>query len=533
MSLNITEEKTQIIHKLERLQDRISDLDSQFDIDLTDLSDKVNKAISNIEKDVFSIAFFGAFSDGKSTILSVLVKKLDIRISPEPTTDTVVPYEFEDYKIIDTPGLFSDNLLHDDSTRKFISEANIIIYTMDAVNPLKDSHLPTLKWILSDLKKADSTIFVINKMDEVADLEEQDDFKKKSDIKKQVVTEILTEVAGPDTFDRMVCVAADPFQQGLEYWSKNEQEYRNLSRIQDLETTIADFKSEYRSALVLKGGLSVISDAGLQITEELREIKTHLNAQRDLLQNQTSEFENRLATLNEDISRSFIRIKEELISLREDILTQCDGISSTAELAQLMQNQFGEDGYIMQEKIDLIIRKQSESIVAESENLFRTLEESLVYHSKLQDKMLSKLSDTGKAFVRGMMSAPTRKIADAILKTRDILKIPIKFKPWGATKFAKVLKGLPVLLEALELVFSLASHYKLDQKLTAVKTDLSSAFKELIQNLTLESYIENYFPHAGETRAILLSLSEGKKEVEQTAVQIDSIIEDLDIATFH
>ena len=217
MSININREKQIIIDKLVSLKSKLLKVETDFKIDLTELINKVNQAIINVKDDVFSIAFFGAFSDGKSTILSVLLNKLDIDISPEPTTDKIQAYKFNDYQIIDTPGLFSENLIHDDLTKKYISEANIIIYTVDPVNPLKDSHIPTIRWILSDLKKYESTIFVINKMDEVADLEDDNDFNKNVEIKKEVVLGILKDEVGINKNDKIVCVAADPFELGLNH----------------------------------------------------------------------------------------------------------------------------------------------------------------------------------------------------------------------------------------------------------------------------------------------------------------------------
>ena len=240
MDINITQEKENMIQKLESLHQKLKRVETEFSIDLSALISKVEKSKNNIKNDIFSIAFFGAFSDGKSTILSVLIDKLDIDISPEPSTDKVQPYEFEDYKIIDTPGLFSENLIHDKLTKKYISEANIIIYTVDSVNPLKNSHLQTVKWILTDLKKFDSTIFVINKMDEVSDLEDDDDFQRNENIKKKVVSDIVHEIIGVDEELKIACVAADPFEQGLEFWKTNDN-YKKLSRIEKLEILISEF----------------------------------------------------------------------------------------------------------------------------------------------------------------------------------------------------------------------------------------------------------------------------------------------------
>ena len=523
MSMSFKQEKENIIQKLENLSKKLSWIGSEFSIDISSLKSKINRAIENIKNDVFSIAFFGAFSDGKSTILSVLIDDLKIAISPEPTTDKVIAYEFEDYRIVDTPGLFSENLMHDELTKKYISEANIIIYTVDPVNPLKESHLPTIKWLLKDLNKLKSTIFVINKMDEVSDLEDDEDFQKNAAIKKKVVSDVIKEAVGVDDDLKIVCIAADPYGQGLKFWKEREDLYKKLSRIEDLRSMIYDFKETYRNELILKSGFNVIFDVVNQTISELSKIKKSLNSEIELLNSQINEYRSRLKVLEENIKRSYIKIKEDLISLREDILVDIDSVSNMKELSNVLQKRLGKDGYVLQETIDLIIKKHTGSLLTESEEIFEQLEESLIYHSKIQDELLGKLSDTGKSMVKVMLSAPTRKIADAVIKTRDFLKIPFKFKPWGAIKFAKFLKTMPIVLDALQFVGNIWSKMKMDKKRNDIKNELENAFKGLIQNMTIESYTMNYFPFIEEAKKVLLSLEESKKDIQQTIISIDEI----------
>lgn len=531
MGIKINQEKQIIIDKLESLKNRLVEAEKEFNVNLLELITKVNQASENIKNEVFSIAFFGAFSDGKSTILSVLLNKLDIDISPEPTTDKIQIYNFDDYQIIDTPGLFSENLIHDEITKKYISNANIIIYTVDPVNPLKDSHIPTIKWILSELKKHDSTIFVINKMDEIADLEDDNDFVINAKIKKEVVSEILKEEIGVEEHNKIVSVAADPFEMGLEHWSKDDN-YKKLSRIYNLENVISEFKSKYKNELLIKAGISVIRDTSNHFLSELNEIKKALSNEADLLKNQIEEFNNRIKVLEKDINRSYINLKEDFISLREDILIDIDNINDINELAEVLQRRIGENGYIVQEKIDLIIKRHTDSIFSESKEMFKSLEESLVYHSRIQDELLGKLSETGKSFIKGLLGAPTREIADAIIKTRDFLKIPFQFKPWGAIKFAKFLKAMPVVMEAFQLVAGMWSKYKLDKKRTEVKREIETAFKGLIQNLTLEEYIKTYFPFISETQNILLALQKREIEIQNTITKINKISSEINIKAF-
>lgn len=528
MSININQEKQLIIDKLASLKSKLLGVETDFKIDLSELISKVSQAINNVKDDVFSIAFFGAFSDGKSTILSVLLDKFDIDISPEPTTDKIQAYKFDDYQIIDTPGLFSENLTHDDLTKKYISEANIIIYTVDPVNPLKDSHLLTIRWILSDLKKYESTVFVINKMDEVADLEDNNDFDKNAEIKKEVVSGILKDEIGIDENNRIVCVAADPFELGLSYW-RNNTDYKRLSRIDSLENMISEFKSTYENELIVKAGISVIRDASACVILELDEIRISLVSEVELLGNQIEELDSLAKVLEGDINRNYINIKEDFISLREDVLLEIDSVSNMTELGEAIQKRLGEDGYILQEKIDLIIKKYTGNLLSKSKKMFELLEESLVYHSNIQNELFGKLSDTGKSVMEGMLGAPTRKIADAVIKARGFLKIPFKFKPWGALKFAKFLKAMPVVMEALQLIIGMWAKLKMDKKRSEVKKEMEKAFKGLIQNLTLEKYTDTYFPFVSETRNVLTTLEESKIEIQGTITNLDKIIREVNI----
>ncbi len=201
-----------------------------------------------------------------------------------------------------------------------------------------------------------------------------------------------------------------------------------------------------------------------------------------------------------------------------------------SELAEIMQKRIGENGYILQEKIDLIIKKHTGNLFSEGKRMFKSLEESLIYHSKMRDALLGTLSsDTGKSVIKGLLRTPTRKIADAVIKTRDFLKIPFKFKPWGAVKFAKFLKSMPVVMEALQLVGGVWSKLRMDKKRNEIKKEMEEAFKGLIKNLTLEEYTNTYFPFISETRNVLKTLEESKIEIQDTITNLDKVRQEIDI----
>ncbi len=444
---SFSEEKERLITKLKALLAQIEKIKQDTGVELKELREKVERAITNIEKEKFSIALFGAFSDGKSTILSALIKSLNIKISVEPTTDQVQEYRYKDFLIVDTPGLFSEVLLHEERTKKYISEANVIIYTVDAVNPLKESHYQTLKWLLKDLNKIDSTIFVINKMDEVADLEDEEDFKENCKIKKEVVRDVLKQVVGIKDFKRIVCVSADPYGLGLKDWFQKEEEYKKISRIPLLEEMLEEFIEKRKKDLIIKSGLSVIDDIVIKIREQLSLLRKKLKIQLEIITNQIEEYEDRLNTINKNIDRSYVNIIKDILTLRKDLLQEIQSATNMKDLKDICLKRLGKDMHVLEKQIELIILKNTESISQNIEIMVKGLEKSLTLHEEflVSEEEISFIKDT----LKPLTTVPKEVIRDAILAIRNFLKLPIKFRPYGALKLARFIKALPILTEIL------------------------------------------------------------------------------------
>lgn len=176
-------EKQAAIDSLLQLRGMLEAL-GEMEIDIGDDLQKISSAITAVESDVLRIALLGAFSDGKTSVIAAWLGKVmeDMNISMDESSDRLSVYKPEGLpgqcEIVDTPGLFGDKereldgkqVMYEDLTKRYISEAHLIFYVVDATNPLKESHSDIVKWVLRDLNKLSSTIFVINKMDEVANL---------------------------------------------------------------------------------------------------------------------------------------------------------------------------------------------------------------------------------------------------------------------------------------------------------------------------------------------------------------------------
>ncbi|WP_078543513.1 LeoA/HP0731 family dynamin-like GTPase [Litchfieldia alkalitelluris] len=497
------DEKQSVLNKLTQLKKKVEQF-QEMDIEMGDLKLKIDQSIKNIEDEKFVIAVFGAFTDGKSTILKSITKQNNIAIAPEPTTDKVTFYHLDDHQlgkdfvIVDTPGLFSEHMLHTEKTKKFISEANVVIYTVDSVNPLKDSHHNTIKWLFDDLDKLDSTIFVINKMDAVADLEDEADFEYHSQIKKEVVIQTIGELVSLKGNPAVVCIAADPFEMGLDYWNEHEDTYKELSRMDHLMKSLDQFIHASKDQLILNSGMSVIKDTIHQSITELTQVKDNVQKNRDLLSNQLEEIDEELSSFERDITKKHNLITDEVMNLREDILSYIVAASSLEDLRAKITTKIGEEGYILNKKIETIIERHTESLMENQKEMIKNIEASIKFHDQLQDQLLSMGNKLGGKFVKALSGASTKAISQTILKVRDVAKLPIKFKPWGALKWAKALKTfgavLSIALDAISGIVEFIKEQKLEKGRKDISDQVEDLFKEFLNSFTKAEYIKTYFP---------------------------------------
>lgn len=201
------DKKNELIAKMKGVKAKISELDG-MGIEISDTIKKIDSAITNVQQDKISIVLVGAFSDGKTSVAAGWINERlnNMKIDSDESSDEILCYTPssipEGCQIVDTPGLFGDKNGADenggkvalsDITKKYISEANLILYVVAAKNPIKDSHKECIRWILKDLNKLSSTVFVINRMDDVADLTDDEDYSLQARIKTDNLREKLVE----------------------------------------------------------------------------------------------------------------------------------------------------------------------------------------------------------------------------------------------------------------------------------------------------------------------------------------------------
>jgi GTP-binding protein EngB required for normal cell division len=168
-----------------------------IDIDPT-LKIKLQTAIQGVAGQKLKIALVGGFSEGKTSIAAAWMERLDkssMKISHQESSNEVKIYDVgSDFVLIDTPGLFGFKEQYNDAshsiekykdiTKKYVSEAHLVLYVMNSTNPIKESHKEDLVWLFRTLNLLPRTIFVLSRFDEVADVEDEQDYQASLGVKR-------------------------------------------------------------------------------------------------------------------------------------------------------------------------------------------------------------------------------------------------------------------------------------------------------------------------------------------------------------
>jgi GTP-binding protein EngB required for normal cell division len=141
--------------------------------ELTAIRKKVDDELKEYqEQGILGVAFVGQYSAGKSTIISAMTGRRDIRIDADIATDKTTNYDWNGIKLIDTPGLFTDRQDHDEITYEAINKSDLLVFcltymlfdSLTAENFKKLAYEKGYRWKM---------MLVINKMSDEAGEEEQ------------------------------------------------------------------------------------------------------------------------------------------------------------------------------------------------------------------------------------------------------------------------------------------------------------------------------------------------------------------------
>lgn len=343
--------------------------------------EKVEDQLQDKSDGRIKVALVGGFSVGKTSIVASWLgeHKANMKIGVGESSNEVEIYNPNaTYQIIDTPGLYGhkkemdgakEREAYKEKTRRYVSEAHVLLYVLDPVNPIKESHKDELNWLFRQLDLLSRTVFVLSRFDKIVDMGDEEEYKEGFATKKANIISRLKDLIDLTDAEAavlpVVAVSAAPDEKGVDEWLKsdNKDEYETLSHMQSLREAI-DRKVEdaggYEALTtgahaamlrdVLLQPLDIAKSHGSQLKECISKFTDTVSLEEKLLEDVPPQIKSVSEKTMEDINEVFDH-------LRQDIR------SSTMEtLAEMLERRLGETGDRLNNEIKSIYDSQVEPL---------------------------------------------------------------------------------------------------------------------------------------------------------------------------
>lgn len=512
------------------------------------LKDKIRNAMENVAGQKLKVALVGGFSCGKTSIAAAWIDRLDesMKIDHQESSDEVKIYDIDDeMELVDTPGLFGFKEKITDSgkierykdiTKKYVSEAHLILYALNPSNPIKESHKDDLNWLFRTLNLLSRTIFVISRFDEEADVEDEEYYNKRFKIKKENIQNRLNDLISLSEEEKesliIVAVAANPYDLGVEHWLKHQEEFQKLSHIKSLKDATQKKIKENGGKLTIieEAKKSVIQDVIHRqmplAKKEQQEIKREMEYLNKMIEKRRKDLQN----LNSEISQARIHLREFITRYFSDLIRQVSG-TSLETFNDFVIREIGDKGINIETKVQNEFERQTQGIV----NEISKIETGFNADMSFFEKHAGAFGKIGINLLKqsGFINATNIKLArDTIAAAGKFVGVDLafKFKPWGAVRLAgNINKGLPLIGLAFEVLDSWKESQKIE-KLEKAKREMESDFnnqkQEILDLINDETrFKQTCFPSVFELEKCIQACEENVKKTQECAQGLEKWIQ--------
>lgn len=538
---NFNEKQTQILNLLNRLL-RFLQQGTQAGVSIDpSLIKKLENNIAHVVDEKLKVALIGGFSEGKTSIAAAWMEKLDkstMKISHQESSNEVKVYEIgEEFVLIDTPGLFGfkeqqnaqtfEVEKYKDLTKKHVSDAHLVLYVMNSTNPIKESHKEDMYWLFRTLNLLPRTIFVLSRFDEVADVEDEDDYQENLNIKQQNVIGRLQDMISLTQEEintlSIVAVAANPFDEGIDYWLENIEQFKALSHITHLQTATANkitqnggseaLDAEMRTSVIsdiLHKQLPIAIDANASISHEVGQLEKAYQRLDNQMRNTQAQISETQITLSNFVTHYFA-----------DLIMQAKGCSIET-FSDFYEREIGDEGIMINNKLQNEFRSQMGVINLEVEKI-QTSFDSEVSHFNNTIKSLGKMGINNVLkgnFINNKTVLAARDGIVSVAKTvgLDIGKY-LKFKPYGAINFAKGANAALAAVGVIIEIWDSYDKYKKEEQFKQVIDDMVKGFNEQRSDLVAlidspefaEKFFANYITLNNQIKELGSNLSDSRE----------------------
>ncbi|GAA7696067.1 50S ribosome-binding GTPase [Helicobacter pylori] len=512
------------------------------------LKDKIHNAMENVAGQKLKVALVGGFSCGKTSIAAAWIDRLDesMKIDHKESSDAVKIYNIDnEIELVDTPGLFgfkekitdSGKIEHyKDITKKYVSEAHLILYALNPSNPIKESHKDDLNWLFRTLNLLSRTIFVIRRFDEEADIEDEEDYNKRFKIKKENIQNRLNDLISLSEEEKesliIVAVAANPFDLGVEHWLKHKEEFQKLSHIKALQDATQKKIKENGGKLTIieETKKSVIQDVIYRQMPPAKQALQDINREMEYLNKTLEKRRKDIQDLNKEISQARIHLREFIIRYFSDLILQVSG-TSLETFNDFAMREIGDEGLNIETRVQNAFERETQGIF----NELAKIETGFNADMNFFEKHAGALGKIGIDLLNqsGFINATNIKLArDALVATGKFVGIDLalKFKPWGAVRLASNLnKALPLIGLAFEVWDSWKESQKIE-KLEKAKGEMESNFnnqkQEILDLINDETrFKQTCFPSVFELEKCIQACEESVKKTQECAQGLEKWIQ--------
>lgn len=461
----------QLQYRLNQLREKTLQLLN--DTDNGDLAARLADEIDqSCERKELRLAFVGQYSSGKSTIISALTGRKDIKIDANVATDTVTNYHWNNIVLMDTPGILAGKVeAHDERTKDALKECDLIFYVLTS-QLFDDVVFENFIDLAYNQHFADKMFIVVNKMGM-----EAGDFEQLSEHYTSSLDTIFSN-RGYNVNDFPIAfIDAADFIEGKESGDEEFVELSNFGRFIDMLNAFVAHKGIIKKQFdtpvrILQSYLKniVVSSIDKTLSDFYSQFESKLNmSMRDMKRdvgNVLSSFDSSMMSEVITVSQGIGEIDQDQwnaqqIGLDENFKNSISDTSSRIEETINMvyerlideMDQFGGKDAIVKFYESVEAKINSPSVNIEERKSLEKQRKALDF-LKQGAKYITNKAPGVTSFGGGISQASGSALQEIVKKTGHFFGK--NFKPWQATrwaaniaKFAKF--GVPIITTGLDL----------------------------------------------------------------------------------
>lgn len=512
-----------------------------------DLVSKMSEELATAnERKELRLAFVGQYSSGKSTIISALTGRKDIKIDANVATDKVSEYRWGNIVLMDTPGILAGKVeAHDEATKAALKESDLIFYVLTS-QLFDDVVFNNFIDLAYNQHFADKMFLVINKMGM-----ESGEFEELTKTYASSLDRIFKERGyNVDDFPVAFIDAADY----IDGQTERDQEFIELSNFEHFIDMLNTFVAQkgvikkqfdtpvrilqsYLKNIIVSSIDKTLSDFYTQfemkLTHSMSEMKRDVNnvlySFESSAMSKVIELSNDIGYMAEDQWKSkHVELVKSLQSIIETTSAQIEATINTNYQNLLLEiNKFGEKDSLVKYYNGIEAKISSPNISIEEKKSLKMQKKCLELLKQGGSKVCDMAPNVNNLF-GGVSQASGSSLHEMVLNVGHFFGK--SFKPWEAvkcaSKIAKVAKfGIPVLTAGIDIWMQFREDAKEDKRLKQIK-DSRSQFVTSYQieinkiksqfDQCLNSVLENYTNKRNE-------INKSKDELIQTSRRNDQI----------